>query len=256
MPNQTNHLEPDGSAVVPGINIWSGAKGLGGALTNMSELARKKGCIVNEYPVVINGVRYPDSEAAYQALKYPGHAAYNDGLMIDILALKLTQNPRLQNLITRNGGLSWLGRCSHFTHAKTARFASWEGQGANSRFITNLMHGYQKALSGTGPVTRVVSVREAPFDVYIGREMPDFVGSPWQNPHRSGDLLEKVTLFHADLLQNPELLAKLPSLRGKTLGCWCKKRHDPHALCHGDVLAAMADFGHWEPPVPAQGSLF
>lgn len=29
------------------------------------------------------------------------------------------------------------------------------------------------------------------------------------------------------------------SLKGKTLGCWCK--HHEHDLCHGDVLAFLAD---------------
>ncbi len=38
------------------------------------------------------------------------------------------------------------------------------------------------------------------------------------------------------LLQQPELMAALPELRGKVLGCWCS----PNA-CHGDVLARLAD---------------
>ncbi len=33
----------------------------------------------------------------------------------------------------------------------------------------------------------------------------------------------------------PELIAALPELEGKTLGCWCA----PDA-CHGDVLARLA----------------
>ena len=35
--------------------------------------------------------------------------------------------------------------------------------------------------------------------------------------------------------EQPELLAALPELAGKTLGCWCAPK-----ACHGDVLARLA----------------
>lgn len=92
-------------------HIWSGAPGIGGALTNMSERAREKGCIKHSYPVTVNGVSYPDSEAAYQLLKIPGNDSYNDGLMIDILALKFRQHAILFNQVTSNAA-PFLGR--HF----------------------------------------------------------------------------------------------------------------------------------------------
>ena len=38
------------------------------------------------------------------------------------------------------------------------------------------------------------------------------------------------------MMGQPALLAALPELRGKRLGCWCA----PQA-CHGDVLAQLAD---------------
>jgi hypothetical protein len=38
------------------------------------------------------------------------------------------------------------------------------------------------------------------------------------------------------LPHKPSLLAKLPELRGKALGCWCAP--EP---CHGDVLKARAE---------------
>lgn len=139
-------LEEGDSMTSPGINIWSGAKGLGGALTNMSERAKEKGNIKHSYPVVVNGVLFEDSEAAYQAMKRKDDAHFNDGLMIDLIALKFKQHPKLQELVTQHGGVSWLGRCSHFTNATSPGFQSWEGQGASSRFIRNLMHGYQKSL--------------------------------------------------------------------------------------------------------------
>lgn len=246
--------------VATAVNIWSGAQGLPGALTNMSERAREKGCIKHSYPVKINGTTYPDSEAAYQALKIPGEDEYNDGLMVDIIALKFTQNPVLFDRTTKNGGVAWLEKCSHFTNAKSERFQAWEGQGYGSRFIRNLIQGYLKAKTGTSPVTRVVHVKEAPFDVYIGRQMGGGIeGSIWGNPFKvgpDGTLEEVVTKYHAHVERNPELMAQVRALRGKTLGCWCKSKDNPHKLCHGDVLAALADGRPWVTPAPQQGSLF
>lgn len=246
--------------VATAVNIWSGAQGLAGALTNMSERAREKGCIKHSYPVKVNGVVYPDSEAAYQALKIPGEDTYNDGLMVDIIALKFTQNPILFDRTTENGGVAWLEKCSHFTNAKSERFQAWEGQGYGSRFIRNLIQGYLKAKTGTTPVTRVVHVKEAPYDVYIGRQMgSNYDGSIWGNPFKvgpDGTLEEVVTKYHNHVQNTPELMAQVRALRGRTLGCWCKSKETPHKLCHGDVLAALADGRPWVTPAPKQGSLF
>jgi hypothetical protein len=250
----------DAPKVAQAINIWSGASGLGGALTNMSERAREKGGIKHSYPVKVNGVTYPDSEAAYQALKAPGEDDYNDGLMIDLIALKFVQNTKLYDLVTKNGGVAWLEKCSHFTQAKSERFQAWEGQGHGSRFIRNLIHGYVKAKTGRGPVTRVVHVKEAPFDVYIGRQMgSDYPHSPWHNPHKVDSSRSRNTAvadFAEDFSGNQELMADVYMLKGKTLGCWCKDRSDVNRLCHGDVLAARADGREWVAPQEAQGCLF
>lgn len=242
------------------VNLYSGAHGIGGALTNMSERAREKGCIKRSYPVVINGVQYADSEAAYQALKVPGDDDYNDGLMIDIIALKFLQNRSLLDFVTQDGGVAWLEKCSHFTNAKSPRAQSWEGQGYDSRFIRNLIHGYTKAMTGRGPVTRVVHVKEAPFDVYIGRAMGQgFMESIWANQHKVGATMlrgDAVQAFYDDLQTRPEQMAQVSVLKGKTLGCWCKAREMTSTLCHGDVLAALAEGKAWVRPQEAQGSLF
>ncbi len=251
-----------GLEVAPAINIWSGAPGLGGALTNMSERAREKGCIKNPYPVRVNGVVYPDSEAAYQSLKVPGNDDYNDGLMIDLIALKFTQNPILLERVTRNGGQAWLSNCSHFTQAKSERAQSWEGQGHGSRFIRNLIQGYTKALEGRGPLTRVVHVKEAPFDVYIGRRMGaggEFDESEFHNPYKldaQTSREDSVGQFYEYIQGKPALMAKVSLLRGRTLGCWCKGRSTVDQLCHGDVLAALAEGKEWVAPQAAQASLF
>ena len=98
----------------------------------------------------------------------------------------------------------------------------------------------------SAPRTRVVNVRtvDGTYDVYIGR------GSIWGNPYthiyyadpaHNGVVLvssreEAIERYEEWIETQPELLALLPTLKGKTLGCYCRP-----LACHGDVLARMAD---------------
>ncbi len=78
--------------------------------------------------------------------------------------------------------------------------------------------------------TRVVHCKKEPYDVYIGRS------SKWGNPFRKGTRRELVEQYKAWVVRQPDLMAALPELKGKTLGCWCKPKP-----CHGDVLAELAE---------------
>jgi len=44
-------------------------------------------------------------------------------------------------------------------------------------------------------------------------------------------------------MQQPELMEAIPELKGKILGCWCKPINgfQGKLLCHGQILAALAD---------------
>jgi len=89
-------------------------------------------------------------------------------------------------------------------------------------------------------VTKVVHVRLEPYDIYIGRAFAEFHESDWHNPfHIEGGCGRKCVLekYEAHVRSRPDLMARLGELRGKTLGCWCKKKK-PKA-CHGDVLANL-----------------
>lgn len=79
----------------------------------------------------------------------------------------------------------------------------------------------------------VVHCKRARGDVYVGRP------SKWGNPFtigRDGTRQEVIGRYERWLLTQPELLAALPDLAGKTLACWCAPRP-----CHGDVLARLAN---------------
>jgi len=82
-------------------------------------------------------------------------------------------------------------------------------------------------------VTRVVHCKKEKYDIYIGRP------SKWGNPFsigKDGTREEVIQKYKEWISQQPELLADLPSLKGKVLGCWCK----PQA-CHGDILAKLTE---------------
>ncbi len=77
----------------------------------------------------------------------------------------------------------------------------------------------------------VVNKSRGSYDVYIGR------GSEWGNPYRvgvDGTRENVIAKYREYLLGNKKLLAALPELDGKRLGCHCKP-----LACHGDVLAEL-----------------
>lgn len=77
-----------------------------------------------------------------------------------------------------------------------------------------------------------------PDHVYCG------AGSIWANRFRNRKDLtrnQKIEAFGEDLLTRPDLLRRLPELKGKTLWCYCAPLG-----CHCEVLAHLADSGWWE----------
>lgn len=77
---------------------------------------------------------------------------------------------------------------------------------------------------------KVVHCKKEPYDVYIGRP------SKWGNPFQIGrdGTREEVLEKYSKYIRTSDL--PINTLRGKTLGCWCK----PHA-CHGDILMELAN---------------
>lgn len=79
--------------------------------------------------------------------------------------------------------------------------------------------------------TRVVNLRRERCDVRICRP------GRWGNPFRigrDGARDEVIAKYEAWLRSRPDLLARLPELAGKRLGCWCAP-----LPCHGDVLVRL-----------------
>jgi hypothetical protein len=110
-----------------------------------------------------------------------------------------------------------------------------------------------------GEGIRVISVRDRdraalladPDFVYVGRRCAGWPASPFANPFKVADFpggpRAAVAHYAAHLRSGSVyargVLAALPSLRGKTLGCWCGSWSpgEPEIACHAVVLARLAD---------------
>ncbi len=81
--------------------------------------------------------------------------------------------------------------------------------------------------------TKVVHCLKESFDVLITRP------GIWGNPFiigRDGNREEVIQKYREWIVQQPDLMAALPTLADKRLGCYCK----PYK-CHGDVLVELLD---------------
>ena len=87
-------------------------------------------------------------------------------------------------------------------------------------------------------MTRIVHCKKNKYDVYIGRP------SKWGNPYHIGvdGTREQVVQKYEEHVRSSKILMRaLPTLAGKTLGCWCNTKP-----CHGDVLIKLLKEGGYE----------
>lgn len=79
---------------------------------------------------------------------------------------------------------------------------------------------------------KVVHHKKEKYDVYIGR--PGIWGNLFSVEEFGRD--EAIRKYEEWIKTQPNLLKKIPELKGKVLGCWCKPQK-----CHGDILLKMAN---------------
>lgn len=106
--------------------------------------------------------------------------------------------------------------------------------------MTDSIRGYHGTMWIDQSPPRVVHCKRAAYDVYIGRANGILPQSKWANPWvigKDGTRAEVIARYEAWIKTQPDLMAALPELRGKVLGCWCAPDHD----CHGHVLTRLLD---------------
>lgn len=83
------------------------------------------------------------------------------------------------------------------------------------------------------------------FDIYIGRENKwlNLPASKWANPFvlkRESEREEILIKVEEYFRNNPELIAALPELKNKTLGCYCFSSVTGEGKrCHGHILIKL-----------------
>lgn len=82
--------------------------------------------------------------------------------------------------------------------------------------------------------TRVVHCKKEPFDIYIGR--PSIGGNPFVIGKNVATREEAIAKHKEWVRTQPWLLNYLKSIKGKTLGCWCKPK-----TCHGDNYVELIE---------------
>lgn len=95
--------------------------------------------------------------------------------------------------------------------------------------------------------TIVINIRDTPDfnpfknpqDLYIGRanKIYGYPHSDWASPFfigEDGSRAQVINQYEEYIRSIPGLMARIPELEGKRLGCWCKP-----LLCHGDILVKL-----------------
>ncbi len=133
-------------------------------------------------------------------------------------------------------GANWLGKLLTLTRDKVQR--GYLAKQVFSKEAPVEQHTFVSPAIVPQGVGRVVHCKKEPYDIYIGRP------SKWGNPftHKAGTTAqtvvgsreEAVEAYREWITTQPDLMAALPELRGKTLGCWCAPQ-----VCHGDVLVDL-----------------
>ena len=84
-------------------------------------------------------------------------------------------------------------------------------------------------------MTRVINICREPCDILICRP------SKWVNPFEITDKCPRdlaLAKYEVHIRRRPDLIAALPELAGKRLGCHCKQP-DQEVPCHGDILIRL-----------------
>jgi hypothetical protein len=122
-----------------------------------------------------------------------------------------------------------------YTNLEEAKYCEGCGEELTTQIITS-----EKSVTAVVHIQRSSGVIVQDCDIYIGRAWNSggwkLKASKWANPFtvKKYGLDLALEKYESYIRSNKELMADLPSLRGKVLGCWCKPNR-----CHGDILIKL-----------------
>lgn len=125
---------------------------------------------------------------------------------------------KLANCVTHTGRWRWEGGLLKVNCPACLRY--------KEKYPDLYLHKENR--KGNSKKGKVVHCRKEPYDVYIGR------GGKWGNPFKigkDGTRKEVIQKYEEYLKSSKELMAELPELKDKVLGCWCVPKR-----CHGTIL--------------------
>lgn len=93
-------------------------------------------------------------------------------------------------------------------------------------------------------LTKVINIHhKVPYDIYIGRGRGSIWGNPFSHMENTKAEFkvntrdEAVDAYLPWILDQPQLLELLYTLKNKVLGCFCSPKR-----CHGDMLISLVNF--------------
>jgi hypothetical protein len=105
----------------------------------------------------------------------------------------------------------------------------------------------------------VVHCKRDAYDVYIGKVngKPGTKGFLAESPFSNRSSGDYEAYLRNKLLTDPAQAAKLMTLHGKRLGCWCKGTSRDFSKCHGHIVAKWADriYEKWQELKPDKSAM-
>jgi uncharacterized protein DUF4326 len=113
---------------------------------------------------------------------------------------------------------------------RAGQLERWRTVQSGGTVLANVRKGHDQAL--------ITWAEELSCYIYIGdrENHTAHKRSIWYNPFKVAiwGRTQALRLYRDYILKHPDLLARLPELRGTVLGCWCYPQ-----LCHGSVLIEL-----------------
>lgn len=180
------------------------------ALSWSEDYARKCATIEQEYTLDLNGVSYPSLYSAFIVLASGKNEVEQFEILVELLAVKLSAYPMLNQTITISGGIRWLYTCCCFPVNGKKDLSSWYGCGLNSFYLTALVAAYRQVNAESILEIAVAEESDLPIEQINTKERGDRLSF---NKLLSYDpVIRQMSVLFNDRFKAKEWIAKLKKL--------------------------------------------